>query len=117
MPDSLAELQDAIAAFVEERAWAQFHTPKNLTMAVAIEAAELMEHFLWSSGAESGAPDPGKKQEIAHEIGDVFIYLLQLGRVLDVDVIAAARDKLLVNREKYPVEKAKGRATKYLDLE
>ena len=117
MADTLAELQGAIDVFVDERAWAQFHTPKNLVMAVAIEAAELMEHFLWSSGVESGAPDPGRKQEIAHEMGDVFIYLLQLGRALDIDIIAAARDKLLVNREKYPVEKAKGRATKYVDLE
>jgi dCTP diphosphatase len=117
MADSLVELSHAVDAFVAERDWAQFHTPKNLTMAVAIEAAELMEHFLWSSGAESGSPDPRKKQEIAHEVGDILIYLLRLGRVLDIDVIAAARDKLSVNREKYPVEKAKGRATKYLDLE
>jgi dCTP diphosphatase len=117
MADTLAELQGAIDAFVEERAWSQFHTPKNLAMAVAIEAAELMEHFLWSSGVEPGAPDPGSRQEIAHEMGDVFIYLLQLGRALDIDIIVAARDKLLVNRENYPVEKAKGRATKYLDLE
>jgi NTP pyrophosphatase (non-canonical NTP hydrolase) len=117
MADSLALLNDAIDTFVNERDWAQFHTPKNLTMAVAIEAAELMEHFLWSTGAESGSPDPRKKEEIADEIGDILIYLLRLGRVLDIDIIAAARDKLIVNREKYPVEKAKGHATKYLDLE
>jgi NTP pyrophosphatase (non-canonical NTP hydrolase) len=117
MADSLADLQGAIDAFVEERAWAQFHTPKNLAMATAIEAAELLEHFLWRSDDESRKADPGKMREIAHEMGDVFIYLLQLGRALDIDIIAAARDKLLVNREKYPVEKAKGRATKYLDLE
>ncbi len=62
-------------------------------------------------------PDPRKKEEIANEIGDVLIYLVRLGRVLDIDIVAAARDKLLINRDKYPVEKAKGTAKKYLDLE
>lgn len=117
MADSLVELQDAIDAFVDERDWAQFHTPKNLAMGVAIEAAELMEHFLWSSDPESASLDDMKRTEVANEIGDVLIYLVRLGRVLDIDIIAAAQDKLLINREKYPVEKAKGRATKYLDLE
>jgi dCTP diphosphatase len=117
MTDSLAELQSAIDTFVTERDWAQFHTPKNLAMAVAIEAAELMEHFLWSTSAESAAPDPARKAMIAQEIGDVLIYLVRLGQVLDIDLVAAATDKLAVNRDKYPIAKAKGRATKYLDLE
>ena len=117
MADSLDELRDAIDAFVAERDWAQFHTPKNLAMGVAIEAAELMEHFLWTVAAEPAMPDPRKKEEIANEIGDVLIYLVRLGRVLDIDTVAAARDKLLINRDKYPVEKAKGTAKKYLDLE
>ncbi len=117
MPDSLSDLQEAIDVFVAERDWAQFHTPKNLAMAVVIEAAELMEHFLWSAAPEAESTDPRKKVEIANEVGDVLIYLLRLGRVLDIDIVAAARDKLLINREKYPVEKAKGTAKKYLDLE
>jgi NTP pyrophosphatase (non-canonical NTP hydrolase) len=117
MADRLTELQESVSSFVAERDWAQFHTPKNLAMGVAIEAAEVMEHFLWSSGAESAAPNPARKAQIAQEIGDVLIYLVRLGQVLDIDIIAAATDKLAVNRDKYPVEKAKGRATKYLDLE
>ena len=117
MPDSLSDLQGAVDAFVAERDWAQFHTPKNLAMGVSIEAAELMEHFLWSTGAESTAPDPARKALIAQEIGDVLIYLVRLAQVLEIDVVAAATEKLAVNREKYPAEKAKGRATKYLDLE
>ena len=117
MADSLAELQGAIDAFVEERDWAQFHAPKNLAMGVAIEAAEIMEHFLWCSGEESYALDEGKRTAVANEIGDVLIYLLELARALDIDIIAAARDKLAINREKYPVEKAKGRATKYVDFD
>ena len=115
MPDSLTELEDGVDAFVAERDWAQFHTPKNLAMGVAIEAAELMEHFLWSP--ESAAPDPARKALIAQEMGDVVIYLVRLSRVLEIDLVAAATEKLALNREKYPVEKAKGRATKYLDLE
>jgi NTP pyrophosphatase (non-canonical NTP hydrolase) len=117
MSDSLSDLEGAVAAFVAEREWAQFHTPKNLAMGVAIEAAEIMEHFLWSTGAESAAPDPARKAEIAQEMGDVLIYLVRLGQVLDIDLVVAATEKLAINREKYPIEKAKGRATKYLDLE
>jgi dCTP diphosphatase len=117
MTDSVAELQAAIDAFVAERDWAQFHTPKNLAMGVAIEAAELMEHFLWATGAQSYALAPDKRNEVANEIGDVLIYLLGLSRMLDIDIVAAARDKLAINREKYPVEKARGRAVKYDDLD
>jgi NTP pyrophosphatase (non-canonical NTP hydrolase) len=117
MADSLAELQDAIDAFVEERNWAQFHTPKNVAMGIAIEAAEIMEHFLWCTGEESYSLPKEKRAEVANEIGDVLIYLLRLGQVLDMDIIAAARDKLVVNAEKYPVGKAKGRAAKYVDLD
>ena len=108
MADSLAELQSAIDAFIAERDWAQFHAPKNLAMGVAIEAAEIMEHFLWCTGEESFALPDDKRAKVAHEIGDVLIFLLELGRSLDIDVIAAARAKLEINREKYPVEKAKG---------
>jgi dCTP diphosphatase len=110
-------LQNAVEAFIAERDWAQFHTPKNLAMAVSIEASELMEHFLWSEGTEPAAPGTARKALIAQEIGDVLIYLIRLGQVLDIDLIAAAMDKLTLNRDKYPVAKAKGRATKYLDLE
>ena len=117
MADSLAELQSAIDAFVAERDWAQFHAPKNLAMGVAIEAAEIMEHFLWCSGEESLALDEGKRAQVANEIGDVLIYLIELGRSLDIDILAAARAKLELNREKYPIAKAKGRATKYVDLD
>jgi NTP pyrophosphatase (non-canonical NTP hydrolase) len=115
--DSLSDLRDDVDAFVAERDWAQFHTPKNLAMGVAIEAAELMELFLWTAETESVAATPERRAQIEQEMGDVLIYLLRLSRVLDVDLVAAARAKLAQNRLKYPVEKARGRATKYLDLE
>jgi dCTP diphosphatase len=117
MSDRLAELQSAIDAFIAERDWAQFHAPKNLAMGVAIEAAEIMEHFLWCSGDESFRLDEGKRAEVANEIGDVLIYLLELGRSLDIDIVSAARTTLEMNRDKYPVEKARGRATKYVDFD
>jgi NTP pyrophosphatase (non-canonical NTP hydrolase) len=115
--DSLAELQQAIDAFIDERDWAQFHAPKNLAMGVAIEAAEIMEHFQWCSTEASYALDDRKRAEVANEIGDVLIYLIELSRALDIDLVAAARDKLEQNRVKYPVEKARGRATKYVDFD
>ena len=117
MADSLAALEAEIDAFVQERDWAQFHTPKNLAMSVAIEAAELMEHFQWSTGEESRELAPGRRDEVANEVGDVLVYLLRLARVLGIDPVAAASAKLALNRRKYPVEKAKGRSTKYVDLD
>jgi dCTP diphosphatase len=117
MADSLAALEAEIDAFVLERDWAQFHTPKNLAMSVAIEAAEIMEHFQWCSGEESCTFEREKRDEVATEIADVLIYLLRLARVLDIDPLAAATVKLAQNRSKYPVDKAKGRATKYVDLD
>jgi NTP pyrophosphatase (non-canonical NTP hydrolase) len=117
MADRLAELQDAVEAFVAERDWAQFHSPKNLAMSVAIEAAEIMEHFQWCTVEESRAAAADKRAMVANEIGDVLIYLVRLARVLDIDLVDAATAKLAQNREKYPVAKAKGRATKYVDFD
>ena len=117
MADTLPALEAEIDDFVRERDWEQFHTPKNLAMSVAIEAAEILEHFQWLTGDESRALERDKRDKVANEIGDVLIYLIELGRSLDIDLIAAARAKLQLNREKYPVAKAKGRATKYVDLD
>src|SRR4029434_6739045 len=100
-------LHDGGEVVVAERDWAQFHTPKNLAMGVAIEAAELMEHFLWTPETESVAPTGERRAQIEQEMGDVLIYLVRLSRVLDIDLIAAATAKLAQNRAKYPVEKAK----------
>ena len=117
MSDRMAELSDAVDAFAAERDWAQFHTPKNLAMGVAIEAAEIMEHFQWCTGEASFALAERRRGQVADEIGDVLIYLMGLGRALDIDLVAAATDKLAQNRRKYPVDKARGRATKYVDFD
>ena len=108
MADSLAELQEALDALIEERDWAQFHAPKNLAMGVAIEAAEIMEHFQWCTADESYSLPKEKRAEVANEIGDVLLYLLGLGRTLDIDIIAAARDKLVAHSRKVPDREGEG---------
>jgi len=114
--DSLENLQAEIRAFAKARDWDQFHTPKNLGMALSVEVAELMEHFQWLTPQQSTALDPGKLEEISQEIGDVLIYLIRLADVLGVDPVDAAFRKMRLNEVKYPVEKSRGIAAKYTEL-
>lgn len=113
MADSLVELRQKIDAFVNERDWAQFHSPKNLAMAMIVEAAELVEHFQWDTIQESYDLSAEKRQEVAKELADTFVYLLRLAEVTGIDLIQAANDKIALNAIKYPVEKAKGSNAKY----
>jgi NTP pyrophosphatase (non-canonical NTP hydrolase) len=105
-------LQRQLREFAAERDWEQFHSPKNLAMALAAEAGELLELFQWQSESESADPAPAQKTAVAHEIADVLIYLLRLADRLDIDFDAAVSDKLRINAEKYPVALSKGNATK-----
>jgi len=98
----LTTLRDALRAFCAARDWHRFHTPKNLVMALSVEAAELVEHFQWATPEESLALAPEKRAEVADEIADVLIYLTELADVLGIDPIAAARDKIVKNAVKYP---------------
>lgn len=100
--ESLTELRDALRDFCAARDWHQYHTPKNLVMALSVEAAELVEHFQWATPEESLRPDEAKRAEVADEIADVLIYLTELADVLDIDPIAAARAKIAKNARKYP---------------
>ncbi len=111
--DSLQQLREKLAGFAAERDWDQFHNPKNLAMALVVEASELVEHFQWLSPAEAAALSGARKTEVAMEMADVLMFLLRLADKLEVDLIAAASEKLELNRQKYPVEKSRGRATKY----
>jgi NTP pyrophosphatase (non-canonical NTP hydrolase) len=115
---TLAELKSRVLAFARERDWEQFHAPKNLSMALAAEAGELMEHFLWNTPEASRAlvVDPVKRAKIAEELADVVIYALEFANVAQIDVAAAIEAKMAANSLKYPVEKAKGRADKYTEL-
>ena len=115
---TIADLKTRVLAFARERDWEQFHAPKNLSMALAAEAGELMEHFLWSTPEASRAVvnDPVKRAKIAEELADVMIYALEFANVTGLDVAAVIEAKMAANAQKYPVEKAKGRADKYTEL-
>ena len=111
----LARLTQQIVAFRDARDWEQFHTPKNLAAAIAVEAGELQEQFLWDKGGVD--PTSSDVREISEEIADVLIYALLFCHQLDIDPKKAIQRKLETNRERYPVEKARGRSTKYTELE
>jgi NTP pyrophosphatase (non-canonical NTP hydrolase) len=115
MPDesaTIAQMRQAVQAFVDERDWRQFHTPKNLAMSLAIEAAELMEHFQWLdvNASISRGRDPVKRAEITEEIADVCCYLLSLVNALDLDLSEAVQAKLVKNAIKYPADRFRGRS-------
>lgn len=99
---SLTELRDALRDFAAERAWERFHTPKNLAMALTVEAAELQEIFQWLTPEEAADLAPERKAHAAEEIADVLLYLVRLADVLGIEPIAAARAKMIRNAEKYP---------------
>jgi NTP pyrophosphatase (non-canonical NTP hydrolase) len=115
---TVAEIKTRVLAFARERDWEQFHAPKNLSMALAAEAGELMEHFLWATPEASRgiAQDPAKKRKIEEELADVVIYALEFANMTGIDVAAVIETKMAANAAKYPVEKAKGRSEKYTEL-
>ena len=117
MADSLNDLRAKVNAFVAERDWAQFHSPKNLAMAMIVEAAEVVEHFQWDTIVESYAIDDARRKEIGHELADTLVYLLRLAEVAGVDLVAAANEKIALNAQKYPVEKCKGSNAKYTEYQ
>jgi len=99
----LTSLRDALRIFCTERNWHQYHTPKNLVMALSVEAAELVEHFQWATAEESTNLTDEKRAAVADEIADVLVYLTELADVLGIDILAAARQKIIKNAYKYPV--------------
>jgi NTP pyrophosphatase (non-canonical NTP hydrolase) len=115
MPD-LDLLRDQLRAFAAARDWDQFHSPKNLAMALSVEAAELLEIFQWLTEAQSRSLAPEARMAASDEIADVLLYLIRLSDTLGIDPIAAAHRKLVANGEKYPVDKARGNSRKYTEL-
>jgi dCTP diphosphatase len=113
-PMSLEELRIALQRFASDRDWDQFHSPKNLAMALSVEAAELLEHFQWTSDAATLAPD--RHAKVREEIADVLLYLVRLADKLNIELLAAATEKLQINAAKYPVDKARGSSKKYTEL-
>jgi dCTP diphosphatase len=115
--DRLDVLRERLRAFVQERDWEQFHSPKNLAMAMIVEAAELVEHFQWMTEQQSKDIAPEKLEQVSHELADTFIYLLRMADVLGIDLIAAAHAKMDLNAKKYPAEKVRGSNAKYTEYE
>ncbi len=115
---TVGELRARVLAFAREREWEQFHSPKNLSMALAAEAGELMEHFLWTESRDPAAvlADAKKRHKIEDELADVVIYALEFANIGGIDLAKAIEAKLAQNAAKYPVEKAKGRSVKYTEL-
>ncbi len=112
---NLSEIRKRLAQFAQARNWDQFHNPKNLSMALAAEAAELLEIFQWLTDEQSKniVNDEKEMALVKEEIADVFIYLVRLSDKLDIDIEKAVEEKIKLNEKKYPVELAKGNATKY----
>ena len=115
-PDPLAPLRQRLLQFAQARDWLQFHSPKNLSCALVVEAGELLEHFQWLTDEESRHLTPAKREAVAAEMADVFIYLLQLSTALDVDLLQAAQLKIDLNEQRYPAERARGHNRKYDEL-
>ena len=113
---TLTSLRDRLRAFAADRDWDQFHAPKNLSMALIVEAAELAEHFQWMTAEESENLEPEKREQVGEEMADVLLYLVRLADKLDIDLLEAAGRKLDGNALKYPAEKARGNARKYTEL-
>ena len=112
----LDRLRDALRTFADARDWGQFHSPKNLAIALSVEAAELLEVFQWITEQESRKLEPAAKAAASEEIADVLLYLLRLSDALGIDPVAAAQDKMKSNEKKYPVDKARGSSRKYTEL-
>lgn len=108
--DSLERLRRQLSEFATTRDWEQFHSPKNLAMALIAEAAELVEHFQWLSEDQSRSLPAEKLAEVRLELADILIFLIRTADQLDIDLIAAANDKIEINEVRYPVDKVKGKA-------
>lgn len=113
MTDTINALRAQINQFVEERDWAQFHSPKNLAMAMIVEAAEVVEHFQWMTEADSRQLDAETREKVGQELADTFVYLLRIAEVCGIDLIQATHAKIALNAQKYPVDKCKGSNDKY----
>lgn len=108
-------LRDALRKFAAERDWDQFHSPKNLAIALSVEASELLEHFQWLTEAQSGSLAPGKREEVRDEMADVLLYLVRLADKLGVDLVDAAEKKIAKNAQKYPAAQVRGSMKKYTE--
>jgi NTP pyrophosphatase (non-canonical NTP hydrolase) len=111
--DPVNDIKQRVRKFVADRDWQQFNTPKNLSMALIAEAGELVEHFQWLTDEQSKNLNHDQLKAVSHELADIFIYLIRLADELNIDLLKASNEKILINNKKYPAEKVKGSANKY----
>ena len=112
MPDTVKNISNDLKQFAIDRDWEQFHTPKNLSMALIAEAAELVEHFQWLTPEQSKTISGEKLKDISYEMADIFIYLLRMAEQLDVDLVTATRKKMAINEKRFPAGSSSGAGTK-----
>ena len=115
--NDLDSLRTRLEAFARDRDWEQFHSPKNLSMALSVEVAEIAEHFQWLTEEQSRELDPAKRAEVEQELADVLIYLVRLADQLGIDLLEAAQRKLAVNEARYPADKVRGSSKKYSEYD
>ena len=116
-PETLQHLAEHLRQFAAERDWEQFHSPKNLAMALSVEVAEIVEHFQWMTEDQSRELDAAKRQAVEHELADALIYLVRLADQLGIDLLEAAERKLALNEAKYPAERVRGSSRKYSEYD
>jgi NTP pyrophosphatase (non-canonical NTP hydrolase) len=116
-PETLQHLAEHLRQFAAERDWEQFHSPKNLAMALSVEVAEIVEHFQWMTEEQSRELDAAKRQEVEHELADSLIYLVRLADQLGIELLDAAERKLALNEAKYPAERVRGSSRKYSEYD
>ena len=110
---AIEELKIKLREFAQERDWEQFHSPKNLSMALSVEASELVEHFQWMTEEQSADLQPNRHAAVAFELADIFIFLLRLSDQLDIDLMEITKRKIELNNKRYPIDKVKGSSKKY----
>lgn len=115
--NDLDNLRTRLETFARDRDWEQFHSPKNLSMALSVEVAEIAEHFQWLTEEQSRELDPAKRAEVEQELADVLIYLVRLADQLGIDLLEAAQRKLAVNEARYPADKVRGSSKKYSEYD
>ncbi|MDT8383744.1 MAG: nucleotide pyrophosphohydrolase [Gammaproteobacteria bacterium] len=115
MSNELDRLRQQLRDFAAERDWEQFHSPKNLSMALIVEAAELVEHFQWLTEAQSKALPDETRDKVEQELADIFLYLIRIADMLDMDLPSAAQRKIEINQQKYPASQVRGQSKKYTE--
>jgi NTP pyrophosphatase (non-canonical NTP hydrolase) len=113
----MSELKERVRQFAADRDWDQFHSPKNLAMALSVEAAELVEEFQWLTEEQSRDLEPERRERVRLEAADVFIYLLRIADKLGIDLETAALDKMVLNERKYPADRVRGDSRKYTEYD